>query len=409
MSELAINGGPKACDREWPGWPIWDDREREGLLGVLDSGEWWYGEKVAQFEKAFAEFQGARCGVTCTSGTTALEVALVSLGIGAGDEVIVPPYTFVATASAVLRVNAIPIFADILPDTLCLDPADVERKITDRTRAILPVHFAGHVADVDRLGEIAEARDLFVIEDACHSWGSQWRGKGTGALGRCGVFSFQASKNISAAEGGIILTDDEALADTCRSYTNCGRGKDRPWYEHFVLGGNLRMTEFQAALLLAQLERLEEHTLRRQANARILDEGLRAIPGIRTIQNDERMTRRAYHMYCFRIDETVLGVSRERFLKALEAEGVPASAGYPHPLYSNPLFQQDGDGPRFCPRSCPYYGRKIDYTKVECPVCEQVCRDACWIMHPVLLADEDAMTEIVGAVAKVTEHAEELR
>ena len=409
MAYLAINGGPKACDRQWPTWPIWDDAERKALLGVLESGQWWYGENVAQFERAFADFQGARYGVACSSGTTALETALMALGIGAGDEVIVPPYTFVATASAVLRVNAIPIFADIEPHSLCIDPGDVERKISNRTRAILPVHLAGRVADVDRLNEIARARGLFVIEDACHSWGSQWRGKGTGALGHCGAFSFQASKNISSAEGGIILTDDEDLAETCRSFTNCGRGKGRPWYEHFVLGGNLRMTEFQAALLRAQLGRLEEQTLRRQANARILDEGLRTVDGIRTIDNDPRITRRGYHMYCFRLDAQRLGVARERFLEALRAEGVPATEGYPHPLYRNPLFERSGEGPRFCPRSCPYYGKTVDYAGIVCPVCEAVCRDTCWIMHPILLAGSDAMSEIVEAVAKVCRHVDEVR
>ena len=409
VAELAINGGPKACEREWPTWPVWGEEERRALLGVLESGEWWYGEKVRQFEAAFARFQSARYGVTCSSGTAALEAALLALGIGAGDEVVVPPYTFVATASAVLRINAIPIFADIQPHTLCIDPDDVERKISERTRAIMPVHLAGYVADMDRLSELARAHDLFIIEDACHSWGSQWRGKGTGALGTCGAFSFQATKNISSAEGGIILTDDEALAETCRSYTNCGRGKDRPWYQHFVLGGNLRMTEFQGALLLAQLGRLEEQTLRRQANAEILDDGLGAVAGIRTLKGDSRMTRRGYHMYCFRLDLSVLGTTRERFLEALRAEGVPSVAGYPYPLYRNPLFERRGEGPKFCPVSCPYYARELDYTKVACPVCEEVCRDTCWIMHANLLADETAMHDIVAAIAKVCQNVGELR
>jgi len=409
MAKRAVKDGPKVSRRQWPTWPIWDDAERRALLGVLESGEWWYGGKVGQFETEFARFQNARFGVTCSSGTTALETALLALGIGAGDEVIVPPYTFVATASAVLRVNAIPIFADIQPDTLCIDPDDVARKISDRTRAIVPVHLAGRVADMDRLGEIARAHNLFVVEDACHAWGSQWRGKGTGALGHCGVFSFQASKNISSSEGGIILTDDEALAETCRSYTNCGRGKDRPWYQHFLLGSNLRMTEFQAALLLAQIGRLEEQTLKRQANARILDAGLRNIPGIRVIKSEPRMTRRAYHMYCFRLDLSALGTTREKFLEALNAEGVPATAGYPHPLYKNPLFGRRGEGPKFCPLSCPYYAKAMDYTKVVCPVCEEVCRDTCWIMHPILLAEEAAMHEAVAAIAKVCENIGEIR
>jgi dTDP-4-amino-4,6-dideoxygalactose transaminase len=345
MSRLALDGGEKTCTAPWPTWPVWDDAERQGLLGVLESGNWWYGEKVREFEKRFAEFQGARFGVTATSGTTALEAALLALGIGAGDEVIVPPYTFMATASAVLRVNALPIFADILPRTLCIDPEDVKRKITSRTKAVIPVHLGGFVADMDRLLAISQERGIAIVEDACHSWGSQWKGKGTGALGRCGVFSFQASKNISSGEGGIILTDDESLAEDCRSFTNCGRRVGGAWYQHFVLGSNLRLTEFQAALLLAQLGRLEGHTLRRQANARILDEGLAGIPGIITLEQDPRMTRRSYHLYCFRLDLRRLGVPRERFLQALAAEGVPAWAGYDKPLYANPLFTQQRSGP----------------------------------------------------------------
>ncbi len=408
MKQLAINGGKKSCDHKWPTWPIWGDEERKGLNEVLESGKWWYGEKVSQFERAFADFQGAKFGITACNGTVALEAALVGLGVGAGDEVIVPPYTFVATASAVLRVNAIPIFADILPENLCIDPDDVEAKITDKTKAIMPVHLAGHVADMDRINDIAKARGLFVIEDACHSWGSQWKGKGTGAIGNCGAFSFQASKNISSAEGGIVLTDDEALADRIREDTNCGREKSKPWYEHYVLGSNLRLTEFQAAILLAQLTRLEEHTLKRQANAAILNEVLSKIPGLSIVTNDPRMTRRSYHMYVFRV-KPELGVERKRFVEALWAEGVPAGAGYPIPLYKNPLFLKSGEGPAFCPTSCPYYGKKIDYTKVSCPVCEDVCSDAVWMGHTILLADEQAIRDMAAGIKKVCENSGELK
>lgn len=408
MQHLAINGGAKACNRQWPSWPIWDDRERDALLGVLESGKWWYGERVQAFEQAFADFQNARYGITTTNGTVALEAALVALGIGAGDEVIIPPYTFIATASAVLRINAIPVFADIEPDTLCLDPADVERKITDKTRAIVPVHLGGHVADMDRLGEIARVHGLRILEDGCHSWGSQWKGKGTGALGDCGVFSFQQSKNITSAEGGIILTDNEELADLCRSYTHCGRRKGGQWYEHFTLGTNLRLTEFQAALLLAQLGRLEEQTMRREANGRILTEGLRQIPAIRVMREDARISRRGYHFYVFRLDRNHLPIDRDQFAAALQAEGVPVSKGYT-PLYKNPLFQKGKEGASACPMSCPYYGRELDYSKTCCPVCEEACNDTLWIMHPILLAEVEAMHNIAGAIRKVCENAAELR
>jgi dTDP-4-amino-4,6-dideoxygalactose transaminase len=257
---------------------------------------------------------------------------------------------------------------------------------------------------MDRLGEVAREHGLFLVEDACHSWGSQWKGKGTGAIGTCGVFSFQASKNITSGEGGIMLTDDEQIAERCRSHTTCGRVKGEAWYRHFVLGSNLRMTEFQAALLLAQLARLEEQTLRRQANAAILDGELGRIPGIVTIEGDPRITRRGYHLYCFRLDLPGLGTTRAGFLEALAAEGVPATAGNDLPLYRNPLFLRAGSGPAYCPASCPFHGEPIDYTRASCPECERACGDTCWIFHTLLLADEKAMHAIARAIRKVCEH-----
>ena len=408
MSELAIHGGPKACEHEWSSWPIWDDRERAGLNAVLESGEWWYGERVREFEERYAAFHGAKYGITASSGTTALETCLAVLEIGAGDEVIIPPYTFVATASSVLRSNAIPVFADIEPHTLCLDPDDVERKITPRTKAIMPVHLGGHMADMDRLGEIARARNITLIEDACHAWGSQWKGKGAGAVGHCGVFSFQVSKNINSGEGGIILTDDEDIADMCRGFTNCGRRKGKAWYAHYSLGSNLRLTEFQAAILLAQLERYPEQLALREENARILNDALRGLPGIGLVETDPRMTRRSYHFYTFRIDSEALGVSRERFLEAAQAEGVPVREGYPHPLYTNELFQCIEENGIPAHHGWPFGHEVPDYKQVSCPVTEQVCADTCWIMHTVLLADPSAIADMAAAIRKVVSHIGEL-
>lgn len=407
-TRLAIAGGQSAFQGAWPAWPIFDEAERRLLLEVLESGRWWYGEKVRQFEAKFAAFQSARFGVTATNGTTAIEAGLRALGIVEGDEVIVPPYSFIATASAVVTVGAVPVFADIQPDTLCLDPADVERKITPRTRAVIPVHVAGHVADMDRFTALAQKHRLRLLEDAAHSWGSQWKGKGTGALGDCGTFSFQVSKNITAGEGGILVTDDEAVADLCRSFTNCGRRKGSAWYEHEYLGSNLRLTEFQAAVLLAQLGRLPEQNLRRQANARLLDEALKNMPGIRLLASDSRMTRRSYHIYIFRVEEETLGISRDRFLEALNEEGIPVSKGWYRPLYANGVFQNAHRGPAHG-ILCPLAGKGVDYTKVQCPVCEQVCRDAVWIPHQVLLANEDQIHLVGEALGKVAAHASDLR
>jgi dTDP-4-amino-4,6-dideoxygalactose transaminase len=406
-ARLALQGGPAACAHPWPAWPVFDEAERRLLLEVLDSGKWWFGEKVRQFEAAFAAFQGARYGVTCANGTTALEMALRGLGVVENDEVIVPPYTFIATASAVVTVGAIPVFADIQPDTLCLDPDDVERKLTARTAAVIPVHVAGYMADMDRLNGIAQPRGVRVLEDAAHAWGSQWKGRGAGVLGQGGTFSFQVSKNITAGEGGIMVTDDEELAALCRSFSHCGRREGSAWYDHDYLGSNLRMTEFQAAVLLGQLSRLEAQVARRQASAHLLDQALGGLRGVRLLAPDSRMTRRSYHMYIFRVDESVLGISRDRFLEALQAEGVPASKGWYRPLYGNGLFRNAHQGPPHGIKAA-LANKGVDYRQVRCPVCEQVCRDAVWIPQQVLLADESDIRALAAAVEKVVAHASDL-
>lgn len=397
---LALSGGTPTCNFSWPGWPVHDEREETALLEVLRSGEWWYGERVRQFEQEFAAFQGAAFGVSCTNGTTALEMGLRALGILAGDEVIVPPYSFIATASAVVTVGAIPVFADIEPGTLCLDPDDVARKITARTRAIIPVHVAGRFADMERINEVAESHNLAVMEDAAHAWGSEWKGRGAGTLGQCGTFSFQVSKNMTAGEGGILVTDDESVADLCRSFSHCGRAKGSAWYDHDNLGSNLRITEFQAALLLAQLSRLEEQVQRRACSAELLDEALAGVPGIQRLAPAPDMTRRSYHMYIFRLNEAELDLTRSRFLEALVAEGVPASAGWYRPLYRNGVFANAHIGPPHGIRA-PLADKGVDYSQVSCPVCEQVCQDAVWIPQNVLLAEESKIVRLAEAVRKV--------
>lgn len=394
--KLAIKDGNPVREKTWQSWPIHDEKERRNLLEVLESGKWWYGECVKKFEEKFAAFQDANFGVTCTNGTAALETSLVALGIGDGDEVIVPPYTFVATASTVLKVNAVPVFADIELDTANIAPKDIKKKITSKTKAIIPVHFGGLPCDMDLLNEISVKYDLHILEDACHSWGSKWKGKGTGALGDCGAFSFQMSKNITSGEGGIILTDDEDLADIARSYTNCGRGKDKPWYEHYRLGDNLRMTEFQAAILLAQLTRLEEQTVKREENASYLNEKLKDFPGIKLMREDERVTQRSYHLYMFRFMKDEWGISRGKFLEALNAEGITASGGYSHPIYTNPFFQSEE------------IKEWADYTDVHCPNTEQFCSEAVWMSHPMLLSEREDMNDIVKAIRKIWKNRKEL-
>jgi len=405
---LALLGGTPVCDFPWPAWPIHDETEERALLEVLRSGQWWYGQKVRQFERAFASFQGALHGVSCTNGTTAIEMGLRGLGVLPGDEVIVPPYTFVASASAVITVGAIPIFADIDPQTLCLDAEDASRKITPRTRAVIVVHVGGRIADMERINQLAARHGLAVLEDAAHAWGSQWEGRGAGTLGQCGTFSFQVSKNITAGEGGILVTNDADLAKQCRSFSHCGRVEGAAWYDHPNLGSNLRLTEFQAAILLAQLARLEKQITQRQQSAALLDEALADVPGIRLLSPAPRMTRRSYHMYIFRLDEERLGISRGRFLEALQAEGVPASEGWYRPLYHNAVFANAHLGPPH-PIRAPLAGMGVDYREVHCRVCEQVCRDAVWIPQHVLLGSETQIRRLAEAICKVARNAPQLR
>jgi dTDP-4-amino-4,6-dideoxygalactose transaminase len=423
VSRLAIFGGAPQRTKPFPSWPAFDESEEQALLEVLRSGKWWrysYGEavelkapevdqprsKVAEFQEAFARFQGARYGIACANGTAAIEVALKGLGVGPGDEVIVPAYTFIATASAVLMVNAVPIFVDIDSETYNIDPIRVEEAITARTKAIIPVHFAGQAADMDSLLSIAKRHDLLVVEDAAHAHGATWNGKGLGSIGHAGTFSFQASKNMTAGEGGLITTQDRDVAEMCESYIWGGRKIARPWYEHYRLGWNYRMTEFQGAILLQQLRRLEAQNRKRRDNARYLDERLSKLPGIHPLRVREYVSGHSHHLYIFRFSAQEFGVSRQDFIAALEAEGISCLAGYAHPLYKNPMFLRQDFYPRGCPLTCGHYNHTVDYASFEalCPNAERACREAVWLEHRQLLAEREDMDDIVQAVEKIYEH-----
>lgn len=411
MAQLAIAGGTPVRTKPAPSWPIHTEEEERRILDVVRSGKWWFGENVKAFEEEFAAFQDARFGITCPNGTIGLILALKALGIDAGDEVIVPAYSFFASASAVAQINAVPVFADIEESTANIDFDHAETLVTSRTRAVMVVHIAGLPVDMERARAFAERHNLKIIEDACHSWGSKWKGKGTGALGDAGSFSFQYGKNITAAEGGIVLTDSEELATILRSYTHVGRLPGRAWYEHFIIGGNNRMTEFQAAVLRAQLGRLEEHTLRREENVAYLNRELAGVPGIHPQARDGRVTRRSHHMYFFRFVGTEFGrLTRDQFLKALQAEGIPCSGGYLYPLYRLSAFQTLNDSPRpenrFLSSLCNERG--IRYDRISLPVVERLCaHEIVWIPHPVLLEGREEMDQIVTAIRKIHAHQDE--
>jgi dTDP-4-amino-4,6-dideoxygalactose transaminase len=389
----------------FPGWPIHGDTEREYLLQVLESGEWSVpegGHFVTAFEAGFAGLHQVSRAVTVTNGSIALMLALRALGIGAGDEVIVPPYTFVATATAVLEVNALPVFADVDPGTFCIDPDAVEAAITPRTRAIMPVHLGGHPADMDRLVAIAKRHGLAIVEDAAHAHGSVWNGKPVGGWGVYGCFSMQASKNLTGGEGGIVTANDDDLAERIRSLRNCGRIEGGAWYEHHLFGGNYRLTEFQAAVLLAQLERYPAQLARRDTNGRYLDAGLAEIDGIAPQARDPRTDVHAQHLYSFRYDAPAFdGLSRESFCAGLRAEGIPAGPGYQVPLDRQPVLADrafDTKATGYDPDYAP-----TRYGSLDLPASQVVCDEAVWLPQTVLLGDERDMQDVVDAVRKVRE------
>jgi dTDP-4-amino-4,6-dideoxygalactose transaminase len=400
--KLAIDGGSPLHTRPWPTWPVWSKREEELLLEVLHSGKWGTlnGTKVIEFEQKFAEFQGAKYGVAVTGGTSALELSLRALAIGPGDEVITSPYTFVATASAVLKVGATPVFADVEPGTLSLDAAAVEKAITPRTKAIMPVHIGGCPANMDAINAVAKRHKLPVIEDACQAWGAEWDGKRVGPIGSMGGFSFQASKNINAGEGGMIVTNDQDLYERAWALHNAGRIPGKSRYEQDLMGYNYRMTEWQGAILLAQLERLPQHIARREENAAYLSDLLQEIPGIAPRTREPKVTQHGYHLYMFFYNaDRFGGLPKAEFIRALQAEGVPCSPGY-SPLYTSPAIRRALAELRG--EIEPWQQGVTDLpTVTPCPVCEKLCQETVWLYQSQLLAEKQDMEEVASAIRKI--------
>jgi dTDP-4-amino-4,6-dideoxygalactose transaminase len=407
----AILGGPKIRTRGWPGWPVIDKTEDDALLATL-RGKRWYrgsGRQVDAFEKAYAEATGAKTCLATANGTSSLIVSLAALGVGAGDEVIVPPYTFIATINAVLLFHALPVFVDSDRETFQIDPKKIEAAITPRTAAIMPVHIGGSAADLDAILAVAEKRNLPVIEDACQAHLGEWRGKKLGTLGAAGCFSFQASKNLNSGEGGAILSNSPELIEKCYAFHNNSRGRKAAGYgfSYASRGVNLRMTEFQAALLMAQMSRLEEQSRRREQNAQYLTSMLREIPGVLPARVYDGCTRNAYHLYMFRYDAArFAGMPRARFLKAMQAEGIPCSGGY-SPLNREPFLKNT-----LASRGYQRVFSKQELAKWEeraqCLENEKLCQEAVWLTQTMLLAERQDMEQIAAAIKKIQAWAPEL-
>ena len=407
-----LGGAPVRKGAMGPSWPVFDQTEEQAVAKVARSGKWWRGggDQVARFEAEYAKLTGAKFCQAVSNGTSALICSLGALGVGPGDEVIVPPYTFVATVNAVLLHGALPVFVDSHPDSFQLDHRKVEAAITDRTVAIVPVHMGGGVGDVDAFLEVGRKRSLPVVEDAAQAHLAQWRGRHVGTWGAVGCFSFQASKNLNAGEGGAVLTNDERLMDRLYAFQNNGRSRratGTPDFTYGSPGGNFRLTEFQGALLLAQMNRIEAWAVRRESNASYLTELLRDVPGIVPARMPSGCTRNAYHLYMFRYQaEQFGGLPRAKFLQAMRAEGVACSGGY-EPLNKDPLMEK-----ALSSRGYERLYGKGAFAKwarrTECPENDRLCREAVWWGQTVLLAERPVMEEIAAAVRKVRRNARAL-
>jgi len=405
VANLALYGGSPVRSEAFPEWPTADVRERELLLEVLDSRRWWatQGTKVREFESQWAHVHGAETSIAVTNGSHTLEIALLALGVGEGDEVIVPNWTFVATIAAVLMVNAIPVIVDVELETGCINPEAVRAAVGPRTRAIIPVHIAGSVANMDALNEIAQQHELVILEDCAHAHGSTWRGVPVGMLGDAGSYSFQSSKLMTGGEGGAIVSRHPEVLARARSFSDCGRLPGEWFYSHYLLGGNYRMTEWQGAVLLAQLERFPQQQQIRARNADMLNHELAQIPGIHPQGRHPSCTTQGNYCYVVRVDEQRFGMSRDVLREALIAEGIPLTMAYP-PLTRLDVFA-DPDG--FAPRLRNRKGMQ-DFSSLHLPVSDLLADTTLWFTTSVLMGSENDARDVVRAMEKIYAHRDEI-
>jgi len=423
MEKLALLGGEPIRKKPFPPWPIIGKEEIDAVLEVLKSGHlstfaappsefFLGGKKIREFEANFATYHGTKYAVAVNSGTAALHVALAAAGVGPGDEVITTPYSFTSTASSILMHNAIPIFADVNLRTFNIEPDEIRKAVTPRTKAIIVVHLHGNPAEMDEIIEIADEHKLIVIEDCAQAHGAKYKGKLVGTIGHCGAFSFQETKNIATGEGGMVITDDHEFAERCRLFRNHGEiasDKERS-YLSSVLGWNYRMTEIEAAIGNEQLEKLDKFNQMRIEGAKYLNSKLCKIDGI-GVPLERKNTKHVHHIYGLFYEGKVVGIKRNDFVDALKAEGIPCYIGYPHPLYKNLIFtEKKAYGKVQCPFSCNYYAGNIDYTKVKCPNAEKLCNEhAVWTLVVRPPCTKEDMDDIVKAVEKIIANKDQLK
>jgi dTDP-4-amino-4,6-dideoxygalactose transaminase len=407
MSKLAVLGGDPVRSEPYPQWPVFDERDVQAVTDVVRSGNWggfpYPGPQTTEFLRRFLELQGGEHAVAMANGTVTMEVACRAAGIGWGDEVIVPAYTFQATAAAPMAAGAIPVIVDVDPDTYCIDPRAIERAITPRTKAVIPVHLGAQMADMDAIMDIAERHDLIVIEDCAHAHGAKWRGQGAGTIGHFGSFSLQSSKILTAGEGGVLICKTAELAERATSIIDCGRPHDGEG-RLFTMGANYRMAELQAALANVAIERFPEQAQQREEMAAYLDEALSEIPGVRLLKRDTRHTTRSFYRYIFAIDPEVFGVTHEAVCLALYQEGIPVELGY-EPMHQYELFQ-----PQLSNLPVPSaFPERFQFDQIHLPEAERAAeREAVWLGEKVFRAGRQGIDDAVAALQKVYDNRAEL-
>jgi dTDP-4-amino-4,6-dideoxygalactose transaminase len=403
-SRLALEGGPKTVRESMPRFIRWGEPERERLNAMLgqDSLFYWKGKQTALLIDRFRTICPLRYVQTCSSGTAALHIAVAAAGIGPGDEVITSPITDIGTVIGVLYQQAVPVFADLIRNTYNLDPVEVERKITPRTRAIIAVHLFGNPCDLEALAAIAARHKLILIEDCAQAWGARYRGKPIGTVGQIACFSLQDSKQITCGDGGIVASGEDRIGRLLQRYGDKGYGRLNTSGLFDSFATNYRMSESQAAVAAAQLGRLDKIAARRSLLGNLVSERVADIPGIEPhqVSPDDRCT---YWFYLLRLKPGAFRCTQAEFAKALAAEGAPASAGYTSvPLYGNPVFQKHAS----------FAGRwplkemgltAMDYTKVSCPEAEAILKTSVRLIVRENMS-EDYVTRVAAAVRKVARH-----
>jgi len=360
--------------------PNFGKEEKEAVKAVLESGILASGPKTKAFEKEFAEYIGVEHAVAVTNGTIALDVALKALNLGHGDEVITSAFSFISSGNCVLFQNAKPVFADIDPKTFNIDTSDVAEKITSRTKALIPIHMFGQPAKMDALKEIAEDKGIALVEDAAQAHGAEYKGQKAGSIGDMGCFSFYATKNMTAGEGGMITTNDPKLADKARLLINHGQSQK---YHHDTLGYNYRMTELCAAIGSVQLKKLDAFNVKRRENAKLLSNGIRKFKGL-TVPYVEKDVKHVFHQYVVRVEDNYPR-GRDELADRLAKKGVGVAVHYPIPIYRQPLYL------------------KLGYNGIMCPNTEEACRRVLSLpVHP--LVDRKDIEYILDVLKEVSQN-----